>query len=170
MKGFIEITDGLWYEEATGIPWSTKRSLGVGKGWATDGELKQFTNKNTNGYYQVSVEGRTKCWHRVVYEHFNGPIPKGKQVDHINNIRTDNRITNLQLLSAADNTRSCLKYKTNTSGHPGVCWFKSRQKWQARIKINGKSKFLGYFDDKLAAAEAYKKAKIKYHGQESIRF
>ena len=170
MNGFIEITDGLWYEEATGLPWSTKRSLGRGKGWGTGGDLKLLTCKNRDGYYQVRVADKRKYWHRIIWEFFNEPIPKGKEVDHINNIRTDNRISNLQLLSHRDNSRFRLKHKTNTSGHPGVCWKKANKKWQAGITINEKTKFLGYFDNKLEAAEAYKKAKIKYHGSDSIRF
>ena len=170
MNGFIEILPGIFYEEATGLPWSTKRSLGRGKGFSTDGDLKRLNCKNSHGYYYVKVEGRMKSWHRLIFEHFNGIIPSGFQVDHINNIRTDNRITNLQLLSAADNTRSCLKYKRNTSGYPGVCWHKGKQKWLAGIRINGKHKHLGYFNDKLEASEAFKKAKIKYHGSDSIRF
>ena len=168
MKGFIEIIDGLWYEEATGLPWSSKKFTGTG--WVNDGDLKRLNSKSGGGYYYLKVSGKMKNWHRIVYEHFNGPIPKGLQVDHFNNIKTDNRISNLQLLSGPDNTRSRLKHKNNTSGHPGVIFKKANKKWQAQIKINGKQKYLGIFDDKLEAAEAYLKAKMKYHGSDSIRF
>ena len=41
--------------------------------------------------------------HRFVYEVFKGPIPKCLEIDHINNINTDNRIKNLQLLSHKQN-------------------------------------------------------------------
>ena len=41
--------------------------------------------------------------HRFVYEVFKGPIPKCLEIDHINNIRTDNRIKNLQLLTHKQN-------------------------------------------------------------------
>ena len=170
MNGFIEIHPGLWYEEKTGLPWSSRKFLGGGKGWATDGELKRLNCKNNKGYYQVGVAGKMKLWHRIVFKHFNGEIPKGIQVDHFNNVRSDNRISNLQLLSHKYNSRKCLKYKTNTSGYPGVYWDKASKKWLARIGINGKRKHLGYFDDKLEAAETYLKAKIKYHGSDSIRF
>ena len=168
MNGFIEILPGLWYEEKTGLPWSSRKFLG--KGWGTDGHFKQLTAKSGRGYYYVGVDGKIKRWHRIVYEYFNGPIPKGKEVDHINNVRSDNRISNLKLKTHKDNSRSCLKYKNNTSGHPGVVWRKENKKWRAQIYINGKNKSLGHFDNKLEAAEAYKKAKIKYHGIDSIRF
>ena len=41
--------------------------------------------------------------HRFVYEVFKGPIPSCFETDHINNIRTDNRIKNLQLLTPQKN-------------------------------------------------------------------
>ena len=42
--------------------------------------------------------------HRFVYEVFKGQIPRCKQVDHINEIKTDNRIKNLQILSPQKNS------------------------------------------------------------------
>ena len=41
--------------------------------------------------------------HRFVYEVFKGPIPRGFEIDHQNNIKTDNRIKNLQLLTHKQN-------------------------------------------------------------------
>ena len=45
-----------------------------------------------------------------------------------------------------------------TSRFKGVCWKKSNSKWEANIKIDGKSTHLGYFDDEEAAAHAYDEA------------
>ena len=42
--------------------------------------------------------------HRFVYEVFKGEIPMCKQVDHINEVKTDNRIKNLQLLTPQKNS------------------------------------------------------------------
>ena len=162
--GFIEIHPGLWYEEKTGLPWST-RVRGPGQ---NNGDLKRITSK-TCGYYRVSVEGKKKLFHRLVWEFFNGEIPSNLRVDHFNNVRSDNRISNLQLKTNKDNCRSCLKYKNNTSGKPGVSWNKARKKWQAQIYIDGKNKHLGFFDSPEVAYEAYLQSKIKYHGKESIR-
>ena len=163
MKGFIEIEDGLWYKESDGTPWSTKNNR-----HGTEGKLKPLTSKS-GGYYYVRINGKLKRWHRIVYEFFNGPIPSGLQVDHMNNITTDNRISNLQLLSNKDNSRSRLKQKNNTSGFAGVIWFKPNKKWRATIQVDGKNKYLGLFESPEAASQAYLKAKIKYHGKESIR-
>ena len=164
MNGFIEIADGLYYEEATGLPWTTKNNR-----HGTDGKLKRLTCKNSRGYYYVKINGEMKSWHRLIYEYFEGPIPEGFQVDHINNVRTDNRIENLQLLTNKENVRCRLKQKNNISGYPGVSWYKRDKKWRARININGKTKHLGLFESIEAASQAFLEAKIKYHGKESIR-
>lgn len=37
--------------------------------------------------------------------------------------------------------------RINTSGIKGVVWHKRHEKWMARIKVNGKLKYLGYYTD-----------------------
>lgn len=57
----------------------------------------------SSGYYEVQIQGKKKQAHRVVWELHNGPVPPGKCIDHINRVRTDNRIENLRLASVSDN-------------------------------------------------------------------
>ena len=46
------------------------------------------------------IEKPKNCYqHRFVYEVFKGLIPFFLEIDHINNIKKDNRIRNLQLIS-----------------------------------------------------------------------
>lgn len=62
--------------------------------------------------------------------------------------------------------KSALKaklHKGNKSGHKGVMWMESRQKWKAYIGFKGKQINLGYFDDKEDAIKARKVAEEKYH-------
>ena len=40
--------------------------------------------------------------HRLLYEHFIGPIPKGLTVNHRNGIKTDNRLSNLELATHSE--------------------------------------------------------------------
>ena len=60
------------------------------------------------GYYRVALCKNSKVKkyyvHRLVYEAFNGQIPEGLQVNHINEIKTDNRLENLNLMTAKENS------------------------------------------------------------------
>ena len=62
---------------------------------------------NRNGYYQVCLHKqsiqKTYRVNRLVYEAFNGPIPENMQVNHINEIKTDNRLENLNLMTCKEN-------------------------------------------------------------------
>ena len=63
--------------------------------------------KDRGGYFQVtfSKNGKKKYYlvHRLVYETFNGTIPDGMQVNHINEDKTDNRLENLNLMTPKEN-------------------------------------------------------------------
>lgn len=68
---------------------------------------------NGLGYLQVKiyVEGKTlrEYAHRLVWKAFNGEIPDGFEIDHINCIKSDCRLVNLQLMSRQDNMIKCHK-------------------------------------------------------------
>ena len=75
--------------------------------------------KQQNGYMGCSVRkygGRPKgCQvHRFVWECFNGVIPEGKVIDHINNDKEDNRICNLQLVTQQQNCKKASKDRDYT--------------------------------------------------------
>ncbi len=68
----------------------------------------------TKGGRVGHISGYVRLWnpelkkyeweHRVVWEKYNGKIPEGFHVHHINGIRNDNRIENLELLPKAVHT------------------------------------------------------------------
>jgi hypothetical protein len=95
------------------------------------------------------------------------------QIDHINGNKKDNRLENLRAVSNRENLRNKKIYKNNTSGTIGVSFYKSKQGYQASIKINGKRKNLGVFKNKEEAIAARAAANIKYnfhenHGRKEI--
>lgn len=87
----------------------------------TDGEFYSETRKikkttQANGYEYVTIDGGAKLVHRVMWEVFNGEIPEGMEIDHINTIRTDNRLENLRCVTPSENKRNPLtieKYKVS---------------------------------------------------------
>ena len=62
---------------------------------------------NSCGYYQVMLWkesiGKNYLIHRLVWIAFNGQIPENMQVNHINEIKTDNRLENLNLMTPKEN-------------------------------------------------------------------
>ena len=103
--------------------------------------------------------------HRIIWEMHNGPIPDGMEVDHINHVRTDNRIENLRLVSRLENCKNRKLNSNNTSGFNGVSWSKRDGKWLAYIYINKKRIRLGLYSDISKAIAAREKANLshKFH-------
>lgn len=94
------------------------------------------------GYVQLWLNGKAYLAHRLAWLYVHGYEPT--EIDHINRIRNDNRIVNLREVSRTENNLNASIRKDNTSGYKGVSWNKTRNKWQAYIKIKGKKKSLGY--------------------------
>jgi len=86
------------------------------------------------------------------------------EVDHVNSIKTDNRIGNLQLLSCRDNVIKYHKTQKTTSKYPGVSWDTTRNKWKAQIYI-GKQTYIGRFNCETAAMIAYQQELFKIKKQ-----
>lgn len=86
-------------------------------------------------------------------------------VDHINGIKTDNRITNLRLSTISQNNANRDRPVNNTSGLKGVSLTKKTGKWRADITANRKNHYLGEFDCPAAASLAYVLASYKLFGE-----
>ena len=76
-------------------------------------------NKEVNGYMMCGVKKygckhKRYYVHRFVWECFNGIIPEGEVIDHINNIKDDNRLCNLQLMTQKQNCKKLAKDRDYT--------------------------------------------------------
>lgn len=123
-----------------------------------------------DGYRQVSVNGKAKLEHRIIWEMHNGQIPDGYQVDHINHVRNDNRIENLRLVSHKENCRNMSLSPRNTSGFNGVQYNQMISKWLARIVFEGKVITIGYFEDfdEACAARKRKQDELGFHANHGL--
>lgn len=123
-----------------------------------------------NGYRRVEYAGEQYQAHRIVWEMVKGPIPEGLEVDHINHVRSDNRIENLRLIIQSDNMRNKSLPSTNKSGEIGIHWNKKLSKWHVQISADGKRKFVGVYESMEAAKEARDKAKAEhgYHANHGL--
>ena len=115
-----------------------------------------------DGYYQACLQcnrvQKTYKVHQLVAIAFLNHIPCGLKlvVDHINDIKTDNRVENLQIVTNRFNV--CKTQSSYSSNYKGVCWDKSRNKWVSYIKINGNRKHLGRFESEYEAHLKYQEA------------
>ncbi len=110
----------------------------------------------TIGYPQARVNGKQTLMHALLVDR-----PKGKDIDHININRLDNRRSNLRVVSHAENMYNLPIASNNTSGVRGVSLDKRRNRWFAQIQKDSKNIFLGYFDSIEEAKEARKSAERK---------
>jgi hypothetical protein len=128
---------------------------GVLERWVTHrGTWRACSGKAvSNGYATVKVLGVTQYQHRIAWLLANGEIDDSLGIDHINGDGIDNRLVNLRLGTTRENLQNRVEHR---DGHLcGTTWNKRSEKWQAKIRINGKHKHLGYFSTELEAHEAY---------------
>jgi hypothetical protein len=120
--------------------------------------------KYSGDYWHIRVQGRLYRAHRLAWLYVHGEWPK-YQIDHINGIRTDNRIANLRDVSHQANCENKRSPRSdNKSGYLGVSWSAHGHSWKASIGFSGKVKNLGYFATAEAAHAAYVEAKRRLHG------
>ena len=67
--------------------------------------------KSSNGYLLVGTKLGISRVHRVIWETMVGEIPNGMFIDHINTIRTDNRLENLRVVTRKENSNNPLTKK-----------------------------------------------------------
>jgi hypothetical protein len=118
-----------------------------------------------DGYVGVYYKGKYYFAHRIIWEMLRQDIPGDLVIDHIDGDRSNNRIENLRLCTFRENHYNRKIPSHNKSGFKGVSWHKQKQKWVAQIKIEGRNKFLGFFDDPLEAYGAYCEKAIEYYGE-----
>ncbi len=115
-----------------------------------------------SGYVRVRVKGKLYLAHRIVWELLKGKIPEKMEIDHINHVRSDNRIDNLRVVDSTANSRNQKRHITNTSGVTGVCFVNASLKWRAQIRVKDSTIWLGDFTDKSVAVAARKKAEEEF--------
>jgi hypothetical protein len=115
-----------------------------------------------NGYPAVKIRGEIQYLHRLVMG-----LSKGdkRQVDHVDLNMLDCRKSNLRLCTHVQNLMNQRKRPNTKSGYRGVYHHAKSGLWQARIRVEGKEKSLGYYKSTKEAHEAYKAAALEHHGE-----
>jgi hypothetical protein len=85
--------------------------------------------------------------------------------DHVDRNGLNNRRSNLRPASSSQNVANTKMRHDNTSGFRGVVWDRRKQKWEARLHVQKRKRFLGYFADVRDAARAYDTAALEAFGE-----
>lgn len=145
----------FYYDQATGI-FTRKVATSNVKAGKTTGSL------DSKGHLNFRVDKRMHLAHRLAWLYCYGEFPSG-QIDHINGVRTDNRIANLRDVPASINAQNIRRARAdNKTGFLGVSKH-AGGKYVAQIQVNGKVTHLGLFTDPEVAHQAYLSAKRIHH-------
>jgi hypothetical protein len=140
----------LTYDSDTGdFFWNVNKSRVAKKGQKCSGK------SISTGYLRIGIDGKRYLAHRLAWLYVHGKFPKN-DLDHINRIRTDNRLCNLRDATRAENLQ-------NRSNVKGVYWHKRAKKWLAQIKANKKHYYLGLHGSFEEARQAYIAAALQLH-------
>lgn len=156
-----ELLDRLEYDPNTGIfRWRADAKLGrrADRAGCVAGHVHLKERYVRITYKRVIYSAAVLAW-RIMH----GVEPE-LEMDHINGNPTDNRLCNLRLATRAQNLVNT-KARKNSSGIKGVSWYAAGKKWRAQIKVNGKTHYLGAYSSKEEAAEKYRAASLKLHGE-----
>lgn len=147
----------LEYDPATGI--FTRK---VSRGNTAAGSRAGYRNKD-NGYEQIYINGRRYYSHRLAWFYITGSWPKDR-IDHINLIKSDNRLVNLRPATDSENQGNRALQRNNTTGFRGV-YRSENDTFIAGLTKHGKFHYLGSFKTAEEAHKAYKAEAIRYFGQ-----
>lgn len=110
---------------------------------------KELTAKTESGY--IIFFNNLKVHHYAYFITYNNV--DFEMLDHINRDRSDNRLSNLRVVTPQQNG-----FNTSSKGY-----FLQDGKWRSQITINRKKIHLGYFNTEDEARQTYLIAKEKYH-------
>jgi hypothetical protein len=116
--------------------------------------LKRFTflrlSHDAKGYMVVNLKWNdinyVRKVHRLVALAFLKNPDSKRSVDHINNLKNDNRLENLRFATAKENGGNRKENKNSTTGTKGVSFNKRSKKYQAYITVDRVMIHLGWFD------------------------
>lgn len=164
-----QLKSAIHYDPATGIfKWLTDKRHGRNNAFLArkSGEIAGF--RGSHGYWYIVIDQLRHAAHRWAWFYMTGTFPSKEQdIDHINGTRDDNRWPNLRLVTRSENMQN-LKgpHKDNSTGFLGV--EKKRNKFSARICIDGHKRSLGSFYTAQEAHQAYLTEKRKIHGKGTL--
>jgi hypothetical protein len=120
-------------------------------------------NINSRGYMVVGINKKVYSLHRIIFMMHHDYLPV--EVDHKDTDKLNNKIENLRAATHGQNQQNKPLQANNTSGIKGVVWHKTDKKWRVQIRVQGKLKHFGAYNDIDYARFVADAMRHKYHGQ-----
>lgn len=154
-----EVRKHLHYNQDTGIfswlvPTSKRVSVGMEAG-----------RVNSAGHIGIGFNGSRWQAHRLAWAYVHGPLKGDVEIDHRDEVKTNNAIGNLRLASKQENSCNRGKNVNNTAGFKGVSYNQNSGKWEAYVNSNGKKYYLGLHDTPELAANSCSEKRKELHGE-----
>ena len=86
----------------------------------TKHKVGEIVGYKSGRYRRLKIHNKSYMIHRVIWEMFNGVIPTGMEVDHIDRNPTNNKIANLRLATPSENSRNYSAKSNSKTGVRGV--------------------------------------------------
>ncbi len=148
---WMYVVDPEYAEQVCSMSWRS----------AAGGYLRGKSSRNEKPIYM----------HAIVWQLAHGSSPPpGLEIDHINRIKWDNRLSNLRLTTKSGNQFN--RRHPNRTGLPhGVCLRRDvpSRPYAAAIRIRGTKKHLGYYETPEEASAVYEKARSEVIAKEEAK-
>lgn len=153
---FQHVRTRLSYDPETGaFTWIRARRDRVGK---------EAGAIDSAGHRQIRLHGRLYMAHRLAWLYMTGNFPE-MAIDHANGVRSDNSWCNLREATPSQNGANCKLSVRNTSGAKGVFLERLTGRWNAYVRVQRKSVYLGTFDTVEEASQAYAQGARQHFGE-----
>ena len=157
----------VYYDPETGVFTWKPRPIRDGRmrrhdlQWNTRYAGRRADRVAPSGYRRISLGNKKMQAHRAAWLYVNGYLPP--EIDHVNRVRGDNRITNLRPASHAENIVNQSPQARRNGALKGA--YRHRKRWHAKITLDWKVIFLGSFDTAEEAHAVYMKAAKEAWGE-----
>lgn len=163
MLSHERLLEMLCYDPETGVfRWRVTRARTAHAGDRAGCQEKPWIKGRTTPWRCIHISGKTYQESRLAWLYMTGAWPE-RQIDHRDGNRLNNSWSNLREATPVQNSANRRKRSDNTTGFKGVV--RRGRRFRAYAKIDGIRKYLGTFLTAEEAAQCYKLAVSRIHGE-----